>query len=44
MVDIPVITRDGVVDDDDRHFSARGNLGQFIYIIPEDKIVIVRHG
>jgi CubicO group peptidase (beta-lactamase class C family) len=36
-------SQDGVVDDDDRHFSARGNLGQIIYIIPEDKIVIVRH-
>jgi CubicO group peptidase (beta-lactamase class C family) len=26
------------------HFSARGNLGQFIYIIPEERLIIVRHG
>lgn len=26
------------------HFSARGNLGQFIYIIPEESLIMVRHG
>ena len=26
------------------YFAARGNLGQFIYIVPEKKMVIVRHG
>jgi CubicO group peptidase (beta-lactamase class C family) len=26
------------------HFSARGNYGQFIYIAPEERLVIVRHG
>ena len=30
--------------DKDYHFSARGNLGQFIYIVPELNLVIVRHG
>jgi CubicO group peptidase (beta-lactamase class C family) len=29
---------------DSRHFSARGNFGQFIYINPEEKLIIVRHG
>lgn len=33
-----------IIDNNQRHFSARGNLGQFIYVIPEDKLVIVRHG
>jgi CubicO group peptidase (beta-lactamase class C family) len=32
------------VDSNQRHFSARGNHGQFIYIIPEERLVIVRHG
>lgn len=26
------------------HFSARGNLGQFIYIVPEESLIMVRHG
>jgi CubicO group peptidase (beta-lactamase class C family) len=26
------------------HFSARGNLGQFIYIVPEKDLIMVRHG
>ena len=26
------------------HFSARGNLGQFIYLVPEKEMVIIRHG
>ncbi len=26
------------------HFSARGNLGQFIYIVPEKNLIMVRHG
>ena len=30
--------------DNNRHFSARGNLGQFIYVAPEERLVIVRHG
>jgi CubicO group peptidase (beta-lactamase class C family) len=29
---------------DSRHFSARGNFGQFIYINPEERLIIVRHG
>ena len=39
-------SQEGVVDNNSnqRHFSARGNLGQFIYIIPEERLVIVRHG
>ena len=27
-----------------RHFSARGNLGQFIYVAPEEGLIIIRHG
>ena len=34
--------QDGV--NNNRHFSARGNLGQFIYVAPEERLVIVRHG
>jgi CubicO group peptidase (beta-lactamase class C family) len=34
---------EGIVDSHP-HFSARGNLGQFIYIIPEKSLIIVRHG
>ena len=30
--------------DNNRRFSARGNLGQFIYVAPEERLVIVRHG
>jgi CubicO group peptidase (beta-lactamase class C family) len=30
--------------DNNHHFSARGNLGQFIYIVPEESLIIVRHG
>jgi CubicO group peptidase (beta-lactamase class C family) len=30
--------------DNNRHFSARGNLGQFIYVALEERLVIVRHG
>ena len=30
--------------DNNRHFSARGNFGQFIYITPEERLIIVRHG
>jgi CubicO group peptidase (beta-lactamase class C family) len=30
--------------DNNRHFSARGNLGQLIYVAPEERLVIVRHG
>jgi CubicO group peptidase (beta-lactamase class C family) len=30
--------------DNNRHFSARGNLGQFIYVAPEERLVIIRHG
>ena len=29
---------------DSRHFSARGNFGQFIFINPEERLIIVRHG
>jgi CubicO group peptidase (beta-lactamase class C family) len=39
--------QEGVVDsnnNNNRHFSARGNYGQFIYIAPEERLVIVRHG
>jgi CubicO group peptidase (beta-lactamase class C family) len=32
------------VADNNRHFSARGNLGQFIYVAPEEGLIIVRHG
>ena len=35
-------SQEGVVDS--RHFSARGNFGQFIYINPEERLIIVRHG
>jgi Beta-lactamase len=35
---------EGVVDDNNHHFSARGNLGQFIYIVPEKDLIMVRHG
>ncbi len=34
--------QDGV--DNNRHFSARGNLGQFIYVAPEERLIIIRHG
>jgi CubicO group peptidase (beta-lactamase class C family) len=34
---------DGSVDNK-RHFSARGNLGQFIFVAPEQGLIIVRHG
>jgi CubicO group peptidase (beta-lactamase class C family) len=39
-------SQEGVVDYNNhhRHFFARGNLGQFIYIVPEDQLVIIRHG
>ena len=30
--------------DNSRNFSARGNLGQFIYVAPEEELIIVRHG
>jgi CubicO group peptidase (beta-lactamase class C family) len=32
------------VDNNNRHFSARGNLGQFIYVAPEGGLIIIRHG
>ncbi|MDQ3836667.1 MAG: beta-lactamase family protein [Thermoproteota archaeon] len=35
--------QDGSIDNK-RHFSARGNLGQFIYVAPEQGLIIVRHG
>jgi CubicO group peptidase (beta-lactamase class C family) len=35
-------SQEGIVDS--RHFSARGNFGQFIYINPEERLIIVRHG
>jgi CubicO group peptidase (beta-lactamase class C family) len=35
-------SKEGV--DNNPHFSARGNLGQSIYIVPEGGLVIVRHG
>ncbi|HKI10102.1 MAG TPA: serine hydrolase [Nitrososphaeraceae archaeon] len=37
-------SQNGVIDDNNRHFSARGNLGQFIYVAPEERLIIVRHG
>jgi CubicO group peptidase (beta-lactamase class C family) len=37
-------SQEGVDNNNYHHFSARGNLGQFIYIIPEERLVIVRHG
>lgn len=41
----PSEEEDGVVDNNNhRHFSARGNLGQFIYIVPEESLIFVRHG
>jgi hypothetical protein len=37
--------QEDVVDNNPHHhYFARGNLGQFIYIIPEQKLIIVRHG
>ena len=35
--------QDGSIDNK-RHFSARGNLGQFIFVAPEEGLIIVRHG
>jgi CubicO group peptidase (beta-lactamase class C family) len=36
---------EGVVGNNSHHhFSARGNLGQFIYIVPEKNLIMVRHG
>ena len=32
------------VDNNNRHFSARGNLGQFVYLAPEEGLIIIRHG
>ena len=35
-------SQEGIVDS--RHFSGRGNFGQFIYNNPEERLIIVRHG
>jgi CubicO group peptidase (beta-lactamase class C family) len=37
-------SQEGVDNNHYHHFSARGNLGQFIYIVPEERLIIVRHG
>jgi CubicO group peptidase (beta-lactamase class C family) len=37
-------SQDGVVSNNAHHFYAAGNLGQFIYIVPEERLIIVRHG